>query len=243
MKELPAAILIDLDDTILDDGSCVESCWADACAEAGERTPGLDIERIRIHVRARADAWWSDASRYQRGRLDLRAATREILTEVFDEMGYDVALAADVSNRYRDLREERVVPFPGAIETLEWLRARGVKLGMMTNGAGSAQRAKIERFELAAHFEHILIEGEFGCGKPDPRVFATLLEALRVRPHETWAIGDNIEADVFGAMDAGIHGIWIDAIGRGLPDGISRDPDRIVASIQELMSESGREHG
>ena len=132
--------------------------------------------------------------------------------------------------------------FDGAIETLEWLRSRGVRLGMMTNGAGAAQRVKIEKFGLASYFEHILIEGEFGCGKPDPRVFATLLNALRVEPADTWAVGDNLEFDVFGPMGAGIHGIWIDASGNGLPVGETRRPNRVIASFRELMYENGREH-
>lgn len=197
---------------------------------------------LKDAVQSYGKTWWSDPKRHRNGRLDLRAATTEIVVEAMRQLGHDDRLAGAIANRYRDLREERAQVFDGAIETLEWLRARGVKLGMMTNGAGAAQRAKIERFELEAHFEHILIEGEFGSGKPDPRVFATLLDALRVKPEEAWAVGDNLEFDVFAPMDAGIHGIWIDASGRGLPDGVSRKPDRVIASICELMSENGREH-
>jgi putative hydrolase of the HAD superfamily len=117
-----------------------------------------------------------------------------------------------------------------------------VQLGLMTNGGGPAQRAKIDRFGLAPYFEHIVIEGEFGCGKPDPRVFESLLRALRVEPHEGWAVGDNIEVDVYGAMDVGIHGIWVDASGRGLPAGVTRRPNRVIASLSELVN-GGSEHG
>ena len=87
-----------------------------------------------------------------------------------------------------------------------------------------------------------MIEGEFGFGKPDRRVFESLLAALRVKPHETWAVGDNIEIDVFGAMDVGIHGIWVDASGGGLPAGATRRPDRVIASLKELMN-GGSENG
>jgi putative hydrolase of the HAD superfamily len=73
-------------------------------------------------------------------------------------------------------------------------------------------------------------------------VFETLLRALRVKPRETWAVGDNIEVDVFGAMDVGIRGIWVDASGRGLPAEATRLPDRVIASLSELVN-GGSEHG
>jgi putative hydrolase of the HAD superfamily len=234
MDALPRAILIDLDDTILDDSGCVDACWTDACEEASARAAGIDARALHEAIRAYARTWWDDPVNHQRGRLDLRTATAEIVEEALRQLSHDPALAREVANHYRDLREDRAALFPGAIETLEWLRRSGVRLGMMTNGAGPAQRAKIERFDLARHFDEIVIEGEFGCGKPDPRVFSTLLKALACSPEEAWAVGDNLEFDVFGAMDMGIRGIWVDREARGVGDGISRQPDRVIASIVEL---------
>jgi putative hydrolase of the HAD superfamily len=243
VNDLSAGILIDLDDTILDDSGSVERCWADACAEAARRVPGLDAVALQEAIAAHASWWWSDSERTKRGRLDLQAATLEILGDVMRRHGcIDVDIVTDIAKFYRALRNERATVFEGAFETLDWLRTRSVRLGLMTNGGGPAQRAKIERFGLAPYFEHIVIEGEFGCGKPDPRVFESLLAALRVEPSETWAVGDNIEVDVFGAMDVGIHGIWVDVSGRGLPAGAPRRPHRVVASLSELVN-GGREHG
>src|SRR3972149_256866 len=71
----------------------------------------------------------------------------------------------DIANRYRDLREAGIRPFPGALETLTALRSRGVRLALVTNGSGLAQRAKIDRFRLGADFDCILIAGECGGGE------------------------------------------------------------------------------
>ena len=243
MNDLPAGILIDLDDTILDDSGSVEECWADACAEAARRVPGLDAVALQDAIAAYASWWWSDSERTKRGRLDLQAATLEIFGDVMRGHGcIDADVVTGIAKFYRALRNERATVFEGAIETLVCLRARGVRLGLMTNGAGPAQRAKIERFGLASYFEHIVIEGELGWGKPDPRMFETLLMALRVKPRETWAVGDNIEVDVFGAMDVGIRGVWVDASGCGLPAEATRLPDRVIASLSELVN-GGSEHG
>lgn len=232
--KLPAAILIDLDDTILDDSGCVDACWDEACTLAAGRF-GFDADRLRRTISEQSSAWWSAPGRHRRGRLDLRAATAEIVGDALTRLGNDAAPARVISDRYRDIREERATLFAGAVETLEWLRGQGVRLGMMTNGAGPAQRAKIERFALERHFEHILIEGEFGAGKPDPSVFETLLRELGATPATAWAIGDNLAVDVYGAMDAGIHGIWIDARDRGVPVDW-REPDRIVSALTDLRS-------
>ena len=153
MNDLPAGILIDLDDTIIDDSGCVEACWADACAEAARRVPGLDAAALQEAIAAHASWWWSDSARIKRGRLDLQAATLEILGDVMLRQGLtDVAIVTDTATFYRALRNERAIVFEGAIETLDRLRARGVRLGLMTNGGGPSQRAKIERFGLAGHF-------------------------------------------------------------------------------------------
>ena len=105
---LPEAILLDLDDTILDDSGCVESCWTDACREAARLLPVLDPTVLQEQIRDYAGWWWSDASRHRRGRLDLRAATSEIVEEAFRRLGHNgVGVPAAIANLYRDLREER----------------------------------------------------------------------------------------------------------------------------------------
>ena len=91
----------------------------------------------------------------------------------------------------------------------------------------------VERFDLAGYFDHIIIEGEFGTGKPDRRVFETLLAALDATPEDTWAIGDNLEFDVLAPMKLGLHGIWIDGRKAG-PAGRPDRPDRIVSAFTEI---------
>jgi putative hydrolase of the HAD superfamily len=214
----------------------VDACWDDACAEAARLVAGLDVAAFRQAIDARARWFWADPGRHRTGRLDLRAASRGIAGHALEQLGRpDPAVAAQIGNLYRDLREERACLFPGAIETIERLRAGGVRLGMMTNGGSASQRAKIERFGLARHFDCIVIEGEFGAGKPDRRVFETLLAGCQASPAETWAVGDNLEWDVAGPQSLGITGIWVDSAGKGLPPGNGVTPDRVIRSLAELI--------
>ena len=238
MASFPRAILIDLDDTLLDDTSYVNVCWADACAVAEARLPGVDIRRLRATIDKLSSWFWSDPKRHRTGRLDLRRITRAILEQVFAKLGInDRDLAHEVAEKYRDLRQARSTLFPGAMDALDRLRAEGVRLGMMTNGAAVVQRTKIERFGLAPYFDHIVIEGEFGAGKPDRRVYDTLLSALDVTPADAWAIGDHLEFDVLAPMKLGLHGIWVDPCNAGLDDRSDR-PHRIVSAFTEIVSSS-----
>ena len=129
-----------------------------------------------------------------------------------------------------------MAPLPDAIDTVRWLRESGRRLALLTNGAQSAQRRKIARFEIADLFDAIFVEGELGFGKPDERVYRRALSALDVKPADAWMVGDNLEWDVAAPQKLGMSGVWIDARGRGIPDQSAVKPDYIVRSLAELRS-------
>ena len=79
------------------------------------------------------------------------------------------------------------------------------------------------------------IEGEFGLGKPDPRVFEHVLERLAVSPADAWMIGGNLEAYIAGAQAVGILAILYDPTSTGVPDSIRAVPDRIIGELHELL--------
>jgi putative hydrolase of the HAD superfamily len=242
MSDLPRALFFDLDDTIIDDSSNVDRGWRAAVMEFAPS--GVDIDELVRHVHEVRDWYWSDAERHRAGRADLRRTSVWIVAEALSRLGApEEKLAWRIGNRYRDIREEGQRLLPGALETLEKLKALGIRLALLTNGSAEAQRAKLNRFELAQHFDYLCIEGEFGCGKPDARVYRVALEALAAGPGDTWMVGDNLEWDVVAPMRLGITGIWFDRHAAGLPtsataaffaDG-TRLPDRVIRSLTELL--------
>lgn len=141
-----------------------------------------------------------------------------------------------LADRFTAYRDEQMHLFPGAHAVVDGFRARGVRLALVTNGAAEAQRAKIARFELALRFDHIQIEGEHGFGKPEERAYRHALEALGVAPGEAWMVGDNLEWEVAAPQRLGIHAIWVDGAGEGLPAGSTIRPDRIIRAVAELIS-------
>src|SRR5262249_18628408 len=131
-------------------------------------------------------------------------------------------------------RRAAMTIYPDALPCLASLRAAGTRLALVTNGDTGMQQDKIARFALGGLFDAILIEGQFGRGKPDPAVYHHVLEALDVAPSEATMVGDNLEWDVAGAQRVGMRGVWIDRASRGLPDGHPITPDRVIASLAEL---------
>ncbi len=232
----PTAMLLDLDDTIIDYGGDVEGTWRTLCAEAAGAVPGLDAAALFAAIQRIRTWFWSDPERHRQGRADLRAASRRIIEQALQTFGVDQPqLAQTMANRYRDRRDARMCLFPGAVETLRHLRSSGTRLGLVTNGTSADQRAKIERFALAQYFDHILIEGEFGCGKPEARVYEAALEALPARAEQTWFVGDNLEWDVAAPQRLGMCGVWVDTAGKGLPPAHAVRPDRIITALAQII--------
>jgi putative hydrolase of the HAD superfamily len=237
MGRLPQAILLDLDDTILDDTGGLVSCWRDACVVHRSTMNGLDPDVVFAAIDRIREWYWSDPERHRIGRLELAWARGEVVRLALADMGVDdPELARRIGETYHELRDRGIRPFDDAVATVRWLREQGCRLALLTNGGSRGQRGKIDRFDLAPLFDAILIEGEVGFGKPDPRIYRQALAALRVAADQTWMVGDNLEWDVAGPQREGIAGIWIDARGQGLPAGHQVRPDRIIARLTDLRT-------
>jgi putative hydrolase of the HAD superfamily len=229
------ALLVDLDDTLLDYTGGVDECWLEACA-AVAAPGGMDPALLSAAI-ARARRWfWSDVGRHRRERTDMLGAWRKIAAHALGEFGAsDEALAAAIALDFAERRWKRMELFAGVPETLGRLRERGVALALVTNGDRTHQRRKIEQHDLARFFDVILIEGEFGAGKPDEAVYRHVLAALGVTAREAWMVGDNLEWDVAGPQRLGLRGIWVDVQGQGLPAASPVVPDRIIRAFPEIV--------
>ena len=161
---------------------------------------------------------------------------RRIVAGAFEHLGLaQPELAEQLADAYSWEREARMEPLPGALDALDAFRARGIRLGLVTNGSSAFQRGKVERFGLGGYFEAVVVEGEMGYGKPDPRSFVAALAQLGADASATWMVGDNLSADVAGAQAAGLRAVWVDIHERGLPEGSGVAPDRVVRAIAELV--------
>jgi putative hydrolase of the HAD superfamily len=233
---LPTTIFFDMDDTIVDLAGTLVPCWRATCDNFIRHFDGLTAEELYTGIDTYREWFWSDPERHRTGRLDMKSTRREIVAEALRRMGrHEPVIAFELADAFTEARKEMLCLFPEAVRVLTALRASGIKLGLITNGGPEEQRHKIEKFALAVHFDAILIEGEFGVGKPDERVFRHMLAALDVAPADAWMVGDNLEWDIAGAQRVGIHAIWRDITGNGVPDQSPVKPDRIIRTLTELV--------
>jgi len=238
---LPRAILFDMDDTLISAYGQPEKAWHDIAHEFAAALHPLPPPVVAAAVNKVSHAFWSDPERHRWGRLALTDARGAIVSQAFDDLARDGHAMADadlhraMATRYGTYREENMYLFDGAHDVVDWFRAQGVRLALITNGTSATQRAKIARFDLEHRFHHIQIEGELGIGKPEEAAYRHALNALDARPEETWMVGDNLEWEVIAPQRLGIHAIWHDALGRGLPSGSEAKPDRIIRSLPELL--------
>ncbi|MBX3499632.1 MAG: HAD family hydrolase [Alphaproteobacteria bacterium] len=240
MKHLPAAILFDLDDTIIRAYARPVEAWGRLLARYRDTlangVPGADVDAVRDAIVASANAFWKDPLEAARWRIDIAGARRLVVQGGFARLGHrDDDLAAEIADAFTEMRRAEYRLYPDAHDTLATLRQAGVKLALVTNGRGEVQRAKIERFDLARHFDHIQIEGEFGRGKPEPDVYHHALGRLGCSAREAWMVGDNVEWEVVTPQRLGLRGIWYDPDGDGLPEGSDVRPDRIIARLADLL--------
>ncbi len=235
MIHLPKAILFDLDDTILAFTQSADPTWRRICENFAPRLKGPTPEDLYNAIDTSRNWFWDDPERHRRGRLDLPKARRDIVLAALQNLQIDDPVVAhEIADTY-SIERESVHPFPGAIETLHELKEKGVRMALITNGSEQAQRKKIDQFGLADFFDYILIEGEFGIGKPDERVYRQAMKKLSVEPEDCWMVGDNLEWEVEVPQNLGIFAVWVDAADRGLPSTSTVKPDRVISSISEIL--------
>ena len=229
------AVLFDLDDTLLWDDRSVQEAFDATCAYAEEKT-GIDADKLEEAVRKEArqlyesyetfpftkmiginpfeGLWARFAEGKQTEFRKLEALVpsyrKESWTRGLRACGVDNPdLGYELGEMFANERRNRPYVYEETFEILDQLKGQ-YKLLLLTNGSPDLQREKLDSVpQLAPYFDHIVISGEFGKGKPDVSIFAHAAELLGIKPEEGIMIGDKLTTDILGSNTFGMHNAWI----------------------------------
>jgi putative hydrolase of the HAD superfamily len=191
---LPRAVLFDLDDTLYRELDFVESGLRAIARELAART-SLDESAVFAAFAASLEA-------HGRGRTFDHA----LATLGLDRPGWVEELVA----LYR-AHEPELALYPDASRALDRLRARGVLLGLVTDGHPGVQRAKARALGLERRLDALRFSWDEGSErqKPDPRAYLGALEPLGVEPADAVYVGDDPAKDFIGARRLGMRSVRV----------------------------------
>jgi putative hydrolase of the HAD superfamily len=220
-----SAVLFDVGNTL------TQWEWDDDLLDAGHRAALAAIGRDGLPEPERLTARWRE--HYEpllRERWDAPeeveypGLTRELLRDVGIEVSDDELLC------YLEAEHAAWAPATQLGSTsqalLESLRARGLKLGLVSNTFDPPDllHRDMARFGLAARVDAIVFSSEVGFRKPRPEIFRRALGILGVEPEAALFVGDSLYHDVRGASELGmttVQALWFAADDH--PDGTEPD--------------------
>lgn len=233
MSDATQAIIFDLDDTLMPEEPSVAKSCIDTCIWAAQRCE-VDAEELYQKIRPIArEIWhrspvreycvnigvssWEGLSADYKGDDPNMTALREWAPQyretawkrAFAKCGVNNAdFIPELTEYFRESRLKYHELYDDTLESLDTL-SKNYPLAMITNGFSDIQRGKINATGIAGYFREILVSGELGFGKPDPRIFRIALSRLGVNPESVWMIGDNLKRDIEAARRIGMKTAWI----------------------------------
>lgn len=144
--------------------------------------------------------------------------------------------AAEVQARYL-ATQFNISVFPELDNEIKKLQQKGFIVGLLTNGAESHQRKKINALGLNKILENelIYISGAFGIDKPDPAIFNHIAQALKLDGKQCLYVGDSWRNDVVGATRANWNIVWFNHRKQSMPpDSIQKVKE--INSVEQLLT-------
>ncbi|MBK8611340.1 MAG: noncanonical pyrimidine nucleotidase, YjjG family [Chitinophagaceae bacterium] len=142
----------------------------------------------------------------------------------------DENLSKEMSGKFLEILPTKKILFPHTIEILNYLKENNYELHLITNGFEKTQWSKLNNSGLSHYFTHVITSEGSNSLKPKKEIFDFAINKAKSVLAESIMIGDNLEADIQGAMNAGMDTVFVNHI-NALPQ---IKPTYIVTHLQEL---------
>lgn len=158
---------------------------------------------------------------YREEKIDKASLRYKRLSDTFNILEFEVK--SRTINRLSEEYIEHLCTFnhlfDGTLELLEYLAPK-YKLHIITNGFKEVQHGKLNNANIDHYFDTVTNSEMVGVKKPNPKIFNHALQIAKADIDESIMIGDNLEADVLGALDIGLDAICFNYHKENLSNGI-----------------------
>ncbi len=225
-------IFIDLDDTLWDFTMNSELSLKHSFESFDLERYCADYQHFRAIYKKRNDELWE---LYHYGKIDKEYLVNERFRHTLEAIGYNrldiLELAKSIDTEYLRFLALQPTVVEGAVELLQYLNNKYGKIGILSNGFKGVQAQKLKSGNLDSYIDLIVLSEDVGITKPLRGIFdkaASLREAL---PEQCIMIGDNYDADIMGASNAGWHAIHFNRKGVAIENSVA---DYTVARLCEI---------
>lgn len=125
----------------------------------------------------------------------------------------DEALAKEMGDLFLDMLPTRTILFPNTVEVLQYLTDKGYQLHLITNGFEKTQYCKLKNSGIDHFFKVIVTSESSNSLKPQKEIFEYALEMAGAKVEESIMIGDTLDVDILGAINAGMDQVHVNFIG------------------------------
>ena len=204
MKQTPITdVFFDLDHTLWDFDKNSEIAF-DTIFKSNH--PSVEIKLfIEKYVPINQECW----KLYQYDKITHEELRYNRLKHSFDAINYSISDSEIdvIAEDYIRFLPENNHLFEGAFEVLDYLNQK-YKLHIITNGFAAVQYKKINNSNLGSYFQTVTNSEMAGVKKPNPIIFDYALDLAKAKKENSIMIGDSLDADVQGALDAGLDAIF-----------------------------------
>ncbi|SFR54201.1 putative hydrolase of the HAD superfamily [Robiginitalea myxolifaciens] len=170
---------------------------------------------LKVYVPLNRQYW----KLFRNGKIGKQALRFRRLRDAFDGIGYRVSdrRITLFSQVYIERLSNHTHLMPGAQDILDYLAPR-YRLHIITNGFEEVQHRKLSNSGISEYFAVVMSSEAAGVKKPHPKIFNTALERANVPPEQSLMIGDSLEADIQGALKAGLQTLFYMPPGEEISD-------------------------
>ena len=222
------AVLFDAVQTLIRPWPSVGAVYARAAAGQGLRCPARALQAAFLPAYGElAPERFFGRSGLQTSEPRERRWWARVLARTFERAGCATPSPAVVAAGVEAFsRGGAWRPCAGAVATLRTLKARGLRVALVSNYDGRLHRV-VEELGIAPFFDAVVVSSETGWAKPSPRIYAAALAALGVPAAEALMVGDRQREDAAGAAAAGLRSLLYDPRGLASGPGAVRDLRRV----------------